>query len=258
MKKRNDSKQTNLSLEDIKKYLRGEITDQQKEQYNDHFSHCQLSNAVKNSHATINQLGVEEDIDELKSAIFATASKRDLANRRLFLSRIAAGILLPITAIASFLFWKQNAESRLFATHFESYELPETDTRSGDGIVTYDAIDMPKDLRIALEKYQQKDYQGSITAFEDYQKFQPQNTYANFLFALANLEIGNVAMASNVLETVRINDPIQYADATWYLALAKIKQKKIEEAILLLKELENYQQVYYRKKAVALLKELDK
>ncbi|MEM1121279.1 MAG: hypothetical protein AAGJ18_12580 [Bacteroidota bacterium] len=257
MRKRNDSKRTNLSLEDIKKYLRGEVTDQQRKQYDDHFSHCQLSNEVKNSHATINEPGVEEDIDELKSAIFATASKRDLANRRLFLSRIAAGILLPITGLVSFLFWKQGTESRLFATHFESYELPETDTRSGDGIVTYDAIDVPKDLRIALEKYQQKDYQGSIIAFEAYQKVQPQNTYANFIYGLANLEIGNTAKASNILEIVRINDPLQYADATWYLALAKIKLNKMEEAKLLLTELENQQQIYYRKKATALSKQLN-
>lgn len=233
---RNDSKCQCLSLTDIKAYLNNAVNDQEKVLFSSHFSTCELCNEVKDSFSTVNQLGIDEDITDLKEELFETVNRRNLTSRRLFLSRIAASILLPITGLAAFFYWNTNANERLYQEHFQSYTIPEMTTRSTE-TSSYEDISMPEDLKIAITYYSEKKYKESLPHFEAYRKKQPQNFYATFLNGLANLEENNIDVAIPYLAAVRINDANLYEDATWYLALAYTKQKNKTAAIPLLSEL---------------------
>ena len=62
---------------------------------------------------------------------------------------------------------------------------------------------------------------------------------ATFYAGVSNLEIGNTEKAIDLLSTVRMNSPTYYEDATWYLLLANLKLKNIEEVKTLSKELKS-------------------
>ena len=233
---RNDSKCQCLSLTEIKAYLNNAVNDQEKMLFTSHFSTCELCNEVKESFSTVNQLGIEEDITDLKGELFETVNQRNLTTRRLFLSRIAATILLPVTGLAAFFYWNANSNEQLYQEHFNSYTIPEMTTR-GAQTSSYEDISLPEDLKVAINFYSEKKYKESLPHFKAYLKKQPQNSYATFLTGLANLEENNIDVAISNLEDVRINDTSLYEDATWYLALAYTKQKNKKAAIKLLSEL---------------------
>ncbi len=233
---RNDSKCQCLSLPEIKAYLNNAVNEQEKKLFSSHFSTCQLCNEVKESFSTVNQLGIEEDITDLKKDLFETVHQRSIKSRRLFLSKIAAGILLPIAGITALFYWNNNANERLYQANFQSYVIPEMATR-GQETNSYEDISLPEDLKIAIDFYAAKKYKESLPHFEAYCKKQPQNTYATFLNGLANLEENNIDEAIPYLEKVRVDDASLYEDATWYLALAYTKKKNKEVAAQLLSEL---------------------
>lgn len=233
---RNDSKCQCLSLTEIKAYLNNTVNEQEKALFTSHFSSCELCREVKESFSTVNQLDIEEDIADLKGELFETVNRRNLTNRRLFLSRIAAGILLPITGVAGLFYWNSTLNERLYQANFEPYTIPEMDTR-GVETTSYEDITLPKELKVAIDFYTAKKYKESIPHFEAYRKKYPQNTYAAFLQGLAHLEENNIDAAIPFLEEVRVNDTHLYEDATWYLALAQTKKKNKTVAIKLLSEL---------------------
>ena len=216
-----------LSLREIKSYLEQDVTAQERLVCEEHFSACDLCEEVKNSFSTVGDLEVEEDIAELKDKIYSRTSVKSNATRRLFLSRVAAGILLPVTGLAAFFYWNSGKNERLFQNNYQTYEILGGITR---GPETYDNISLPKDYQNALQLYQTGKYAESIPYFRNYRQINSQNTYANFIHALAHLEIGNWQQAAYLLEEVRTNDSDRYADATWYLALLRLKQNEVTTA----------------------------
>ncbi len=247
--KRIDSNNQCLSLAEIKAYLGNEVSEQDKMVFSNHFETCNLCNEVKDSFSTVNELGVDEDIEDLKEALFETVNQRRNTTRRLFISRIAAGILLPITGAAAFFYWKDTANERLYDENFQAYDIPDM-TMRGDGTEEYNNITLPKDLKAAIDHYTAGNYKESIPHFKAYHKIQPENYYANFLHGIAQLEENDLATAIYFLERVRINDTNLYEDATWYLALAHIKNKDKIAAKQMLSELIGNSQFYGEKAKV--------
>lgn len=252
---RNDARHQCLSLQEIKAFLGNEISEQDKAEFTQHFDTCELCTEVKDSFATVNQLSIEEDVSALKKEVFENINRRSLTNRRRFITRIAAGILLPLLSISTWLYWNDTVNQRLYANYFESYPILGEETR---GIESYDNISLPKTLGTALKEYQAKNYQASIPYFKAYFKNQPQNNKALFLYSLANLEVNNVAVAIPNLEKVRLQkeDIELFEDATWYLALAQVKHKKNKIAIGLLDELIDSESTFYKQKATTLKNQL--
>ena len=241
-----------LSLNEIKGFLNKNISEEERATFTNHFASCKLCKEVKDSFATVNQLGVEEDIASLKEAIFFSTNRRINTNRRQFLSRIAAGILLPIAGTAAFFYWNSTDNERLYDEYYQPYLLPDETKRSTDGINQYDNINLPKDLELAIENYKSGKFKESLPHFKAYQKIQPKNTFANFLFGLANLEENNIESAIKALESVREENTNLKTDAIWYLALANLKKKNKAKATQLLDEIINTKNKFYRPKAAAL------
>lgn len=252
--KRIDSKQQCLSLSEIKAYLGNEISEQKKIACAKHFATCQLCDEVKDSFSTVNELGVEEDIDDLKEEVFVTINQRRSTSRRLFLSKIAAGIFLPITGASIFFYWKNSINQRLYDEYFQAYDIPDMTTRSGEP-TSYNHISLPKALKAAIDNYNMGNYQASIPHFKAYHKIQPQNNIANLLHGIAQLEEDNLETAIDFLEKVKINDPNLKEDATWYLALAHLKNKNNLAAKQLLSELIG-KSAFYGENAKALERKL--
>ncbi|MFK7983156.1 MAG: hypothetical protein AB8G86_24465 [Saprospiraceae bacterium] len=254
---RNNARHQCLSLQEIKAFLGNEISEPDKAKYTQHFATCELCAEVKDSFATVNQMSIEEDVSALKEEVFSTINRRSLTTRRRFIARIAAGILLPFIGISTLFYWNNTANERLYQAHFESYPIMGGETRGGE-LENYDHLSLPKMLTAALKEYRNKNYQASIPHFKTYLNEQPQNNKAFFLYSLANLEVNNIDTAIPNLEKVRHqkDDMDLYEDATWYLALAQVKNKKNKIAIDLLNELIDGKSTFYGKKAIALKHQL--
>lgn len=253
--KRNDSNQQCLSLEAIKAYLSNEVKEPEQAKFADHFASCALCEEVRESFSTINQMGVEEDITDLQDKVFDSINHREATTRRFFLSRIAAGILLPILGIGGYFFLSSNSNERLYQEYYQSYLILDTnDTRSVGGVKQYENISLPKDLELAFDSFKAKKYQESIPHFKAYRTTQAQNTQANFFYALANLETGNTTTAIPVLEDISNTDSSFKEDAIWYLALIKIKKKDNSGAKALLKTLNTSK--FYSLKASELIQKI--
>ena len=252
---RNDARHQCLSLQEIKAFLGNEISEPDKAKYTQHFATCELCAEVKDSFATVNQMSIEEDISALKEEVFSTINRRSLTTRRRFIAKIAAGMLLPFIGISTLLYWNNTANERLYQAHFESYPIMGEETR---GVESYDNVSLPKALAAALKEYRAKNYQASLPHFKTYLNEQPQNNKAIFLYSLANLEVNNTDTAISNLEKVRIQkgDMELYEDATWYLALVQVKNKKNKIAVDLLNELIDGDSTFYSKKAAALKSQL--
>jgi len=252
---RNDARHQCLSLQEIRAFLGNEISEPDKAKYTQHFATCELCAEVKDSFATVNQMSIEEDVSALKEEVFSTINRRSITTRRRFIAKIAAGMLLPFIGISSLLYWNNTANERLYQAHFESYPIMGEETR---GVESYDNVSLPKALAAALKEYRAKNYQASLPHFKTYLNEQPQNNKAIFLYSMANLEVNNFDTAISNLEKVRIQkeDMELYEDATWYLALAQIKNKKNKIAIDLLNELVDGDSTFYSKKAAALKSQL--
>lgn len=255
---RNDARHQCLSLQEIKAFLGNEVSVQNKIKYTLHFSTCELCKEVKDSFATVNQMSIEEDVSALKAEVFTTINRRSLTTRRRFIARIAAGILLPFIGISTLFYWNNTANERLYSSHFESYPILLGDETRGEGVESYDNVSLPKELTAALKAYDDKNYQGSLPHFKSYLNDQSQNTKAVFLYGLANLEVNNMDAAIANLEEVRNRkDDLDLSeDATWYLALAQMKNKQNKIAIDLLTELIDGKSSFYGKKAAALKSQL--
>ena len=101
----------------------------------------------------------------------------------------------------------------------------------------------------AKEANQQGTYQEAINLLEAHLAGHPDHTEAWFLLGLSCLETGEEERTIQIMDEVRINDPLYYADATWYMGLACLKQDDTDRARLLMDELANGPDSLFQAKA---------
>lgn len=243
-----------LSLEEINAYLNKEVSKEDVVAYEQHFERCALCQEVKEEYVTVDQEALTEDLTFINNAISSKYAPKKTVSRRLFISRVAAGLSLLITGTASLFYWNATKSNRLYDNYFQPYDIADLVTRGGEkgGMTEYDHTAIPKSLELAMENYHAGKYKESLPHFTTLLQQQPQNTFATFLNALAHLKEDNVDVAIEQLKTVAINDSNLYEDASWYLALANLKKRNTEEAIYHLEKLEQIDTSFYRDKAIAL------
>ena len=116
------------------------------------------------------------------------------------------------------------------------------------------------DLLHALELYQARNYADAITAFRNYktQYGQSADGTTDFYLAVSLLaNKGNLDEATALLKPLA-NEPKSdwAAEATWYLALVHLKNKKNTEGVVLLKQIAAQTDGRFQQQATALLKAL--
>ena len=114
------------------------------------------------------------------------------------------------------------------------------------------------DLLHALELYQARNYADAITAFRNYktQYGQSADGTTDFYLAVSLLaNKGNLDEATALLKPLA-NEPKSdwAAEATWYLALVHLKNKKNTEGVVLLKQIAAQTDGRFQQQATALLK----
>jgi hypothetical protein len=247
-----------LTLDEIKAYLNKDTNKQERQQMDAHFSTCALCTATKEQYPEAMELFKIQDVNDLKETVFSSVVQHKRRGRRLFFSRVAAGILLPVIGTLGFLYWNFNASPNATTNPFDDYFFPYPAAQvipiNSDPNIpsSYDANPDEKILNNAIKAYQAGNFGASLTHFATFYKKYPHHTKANFLHGVTHLKEDSVEDAIFYLENVRNNDKALYEAANWYLALAYLKQQKPQFAKEYLNELISLKSDAYLEKAKAL------
>lgn len=240
-----------LSRQEVKNYLQDRLSNESRFRIENHLLDCPMCNTAVGGYAQTYNFNVDRHLENLEEALSIPAIPAN-EHKIVKLWQLAAAVLIFLIPTAVFLYWNNSQNDRLFASYFESFESNMV-TRGEQSPARY-----PPLLQGAMDSYQKKSYAQSIPQFYAFLETDPENTAAQFMLALASIELQEHNEAINLLEIVRLNDEKYFEDATWYLILAHLKMNSIEDAKVLLSDLLQQKQGFYYQKARDLLFELSK
>ena len=246
--------ETCLILDEIKKYLTEQLDEQHVFRVENHLLDCPLCTDAVEGYANHYNFDTDQQLNSLppnapKPSI-GTSPPAQNSNLSLF-NRIAAAILFVLVAGAVWLYWNNQQPERLYQAYHEPYgDEALLATRSGNNSAESTAF------QEILRLQKAGNYQSGIIQLQQYLAESPQHPLASMLLGVAYLENNQLSEAQQTLTTVRINHELYYEEASWYLALAYLKELKQAEAKPILEELSNQAAGQYRDQAKALLEEL--
>ncbi len=222
-----------LTKGEIQRYVNKTSTKEERFEIDNHLLDCDLCDAALE--------GYTQHSDEIY-----TSSSNSKASKFKWFYLAAATLLLLITAIAFIGYKNANQPAETFA---EFYQKPQWDIQSR-------GENESDQYTQAIQTYNQGNYAAALNAFVELIKIHPEDNRLRLYKGIAELEDGNLSQAEDELQTVRINSDIYFQEASWYLALLKVKTEEKTEAIQLVDELLNIKDDFYHQKAAQLKNEL--
>lgn len=193
---------------------------------------------------------LQNDLDDLRQSWYL---RPKTTNNRW--AAAAAIALLVFTVWAAWAYYHDQQPASLYATYF---------TRSAEN-EDYLAVRGEEEtsvpgLTVALEAYQQQDYQQSLALFQSLREDYPFDGFILRYTAMAAMQTGDYYAAEQALEqclTIDVPATDRLA-AQWYLALVYLRLDRQEEGQNLLQELAAAGNGMYASQARQLLQELAK
>jgi len=247
-----------LGQEDVQKYLKAQLNEQERFTVENHLLECPLcSDAVEGfaNHYNFDENVELEQIQELINNTAAPASTTPVRTlpKRFSFNRIAAAALILLLPLAGLMYW-QSGHAPQLAKAFSPIQ---------DNSVLADLRASEENnfqnpyLQKGMAAYDLKQYQQSLEYYQSALAEEPENTLAIFFSGVVCLELGKTKEAIPLLTSSRLNDERLYEQSTWYLVMAHLALNEKEEAQLLLNDLlKNKNGIYYLK-AVEKKKEMN-
>ncbi len=153
---------------------------------------------------------------------------------------LAAATLLLL--ISAFSFWGYKSTNRPNAIFADYYQRPSWNVQTRGA--TED-----NQYANAIRLYNQQHFDAALAQFNELIKVRPEDNRLRLYKGIAHLETEEYTLAEEELQTVRINSEIFFEEATWYLALLKIKKNQTVEAKSYLDELTKIKDGFFFKRA---------
>ncbi|MBX2928209.1 MAG: hypothetical protein KF852_10270 [Saprospiraceae bacterium] len=238
-----------LSTGELQRFHIGRADPALRFRVENHLLDCPLCAAALEGYAGPGNPGpaqVSAELEALQAEIEERAE--DTPMRALsWRNRAAAAAVFVGLCAAGWFYWNHTADERLYAGFFEAAENSNLTLRSAT-----DKNAAPE-WTLAMELYGDGKYEEALPYYRVYLADNPEDFQAALYGGIAALESGQNAQAISWLESARFNDPERYAEATWYLALAQLRNGNRSECKLLLEELTAGKNAEWREKAVVLL-----
>ncbi len=162
---------------------------------------------------------------------------------------IAAGlIILVLGGLAVHKYQIANQHNSIFA---QFYQKPNWDNQTRGAASS-------SELNEAVQNYNQGLYQAAVPSFDSLLNSKEDNNQMRLFKGIAHLEMNEFSQAEEELNTVRINSDVYFEEASWYLALLKIKTENLLEAKAYLDELIELENSFYRDRALEMKNRLQK
>jgi hypothetical protein len=245
----------NVSIEEIEGYIHNELTDIEMVQFEakladnkELYSEIEL---IKNIDKAIQ----ENDVIKLRTNLGNIAvnnlkekiSERSITVRfkplRITKSIVAASLIL-LLGISSLLS-RYSSEDNIYQKFYTKYETTGISRSSN-------AID-DKNLSLALQKYNDKDYESALCLLQEVISRDQNNIVGHFYSGVSFQELGKFNNAIKEYEVVvNEKDNLFIEQAEWYIGLCYIQTKEDKKAIKQFKRIAN-NQGFYQEKALAIL-----
>lgn len=242
-----------LTQREVERYLTDELGDDQRYDIENHLLDCELCSAAVAGYAQSQDFSpAAEDLQELRSQVAASA-KAPLPPPRLgWINSVAAVVIALALAYAGYLYWNATRPAQLFAGYYE----PAVNT-----YITYRSAEnrgagLPRELEQALAFYDAEDFGLSLPHFSAHLEHNPNDPQALLLAASAHLQAGRAEQAEQYLLRLEGQSAPLRSQASWYLALAYLKQGKTAPAQAELKKILAEPASPFRERAGKLLEEL--
>ena len=218
-----------LTTEEIKGYLNESLVEEDLHSIEQHIIDCELCNTTIEGWSKIDQpesiLAELEQTELIKQGentpIRLPQKQKIFKGAKVY---IAAAASIAVILALTFLLNRQTASPlALYGDYYEYAEMPNPATRNSE-------ITEIKDLtRNAYRAYSIKDFPRSSAIFDQILEVESKNPTALFFGGLAHLESGQYDTAIRTLDKLASQPDTQLAeDATWYLALALLRNNDIE------------------------------
>jgi len=239
----------------IEKYLLGELSEDEQEA----FDKLRLSNPEIEAEyilrKDVNDAIQESDIMSLRLAlneIINTKKQKTRLIKNPFIWSSVAAVFI-IVLIIKIVFFNSNTESNVdcFKEYYQTYP-PVVNYRN-----TTTLSEEQESLKIALEKYENSDFNNAELLLKELVNKDSTNTMAKFYLSISFIEQNKFIEAETYLyELTKNNQHLFYEESLWYLVLVYLNNNKTEEAKELLLEIisRNYS---YKLQAKKILKSIN-
>ncbi len=209
---------------------------------------------------SINHIPQNEYTEKLRAVIRseeAVKAKTEIAkagnfykkesNRKKNYLGIAASLAFIILFCVGIYFFKEPQNENLYASFYDTMDLPSIITRGSDEAL----------VNKAIVAFQNKDYQESLDLLKSSETTKNNKQIAILLhYGMIYLEIGNINMAVDKFNEVIDSDSIDKTKGYWFKALAYIKAEDYEKARLILQEISANPDYFNHSKAKQLLQKI--
>lgn len=239
-----------LSRAEIHHYLNGRLPKDQRFKVENHLLDCPLCNAAIEGFEQMGQ-DAEITLDEVYEDIDAKLGEQAGAPviKKMFpWNRVAAAILLLLTAGAAWLYYQGANQEQDYLAYFE-------DATTVSTVRGVDSDLLTEDVLSGVRLYEKENFQGSLSFFEDYLESQ-ESPVAHYYAGLSALETGELGLAEEHLKFARMNQEELYESSTWNLTKIYISRGERIKASQLLEDLKNIEGGFYTERAKELLQKL--
>jgi len=245
-----------LNFDQIKLYVQGQLNAKDRYKVEEHLSDCELCGDALEGYASSENMETAETL--LKKIKWPVVDSADDSEKgKVIPIKQKPGIGLSLMKVAAILIGVVGS--------FVAFSLMTSDNSSIDRTIasSYPVYDISKrndsttqqaePFYKALQLYDRKEYKESASLLSEYLLDNPQDKAAIFFHGVALLKSGQTNKAISKLEKVYLDRTSgYYLDATWFLALAKMKKGNKRQAKSLLMTLSQTGN-YYNKRASDLL-----
>lgn len=249
-----------LQPQEITAYLKQSLSEEQRFAIENHLLDCPLCDAAVEGYAQADSELAQQHLEQIQAALPSLkkappiapapseAKLRSLPRWRNW-AAAAAAVALLITARMVYSNQGPASSADLFAQVYSPYESPFAGTRSGgeEGLPFTDGM-------IA---YQDGNYELALQNFNTVLTNSPTESIAHLHAGMASLQLNKTTAAIKHLSTVRLNTPVLYGPASWYLALAHLKAEDLTNCKKVLQQILPEEKEHYSK-AQELLKQLNR
>ena len=244
-----------MDNEQIKKYLTNNLTAQERNAFEQEMENDPFLMEAIEGLSMVNGEWSMDAINKVEEEVNSTIDmkvhepKKGKVISLSFFRYAAAACIIGLLGFASFkLFFvsKQLNEQAIYASYFKPLTNPDATVRGENGLTAESQ---------AIQAYEKEDYFEAVNAYQKLVSNNPDNVKNNLFLGISFLGTNQPKKAIEVLSKLTQSEAFHF-DIKWYLALAYIKNKELQQAQLLLTNLAE-QENYYKNDAQEILEKLD-
>ena len=223
-----------LNLDELLACSRGKISAPRKHEIENHLAHCPLcSDAIEGIADLPDKNQISPIIHSLSDAVHRRIKRLAGKQRNWKMYYRVAAVLFIAVSVLFYLFSQKPQHEILFAKYFTPYPNTIPITRGESAEIT---------LKRGLAEYEFENYDQAVMMLEDVIKSEPANAAAHFYLGISLFCLNRSDQAIRNFQALLQMDNNEFSgQAQWYLGLAHLRKGELDQAKLILQNLQSEQ-----------------